>query len=111
MANSQRSAPEPAAPNYLGGRSDSLQDRYMWVWNGTHLRVQKGTAHAKNLAWANEDVEQFYRGWFDPATHELFLVSPAPPPGRPPTRLRRLPDILDRLLHRRFGDDLVYRVF
>lgn len=102
--------PTPAQPtSYFGARPDSLQARYMWVWTGSTLRIQQGKEHGQDLGWDGDDLEKLYRGWFDPQTKELFIVIPPPRPGQPARRV--IPRLLDRMLRRKFSEDLVYRAF
>lgn len=107
------SKPQQPAPSYLGTKTQSLSDRLLWIWSNQRLRVQRGMEHGKDITWEGANVEHCYRGWFDPATHELFIVSPVPVPSTRPNAasLRGIPRILDHVLHRRFGDQFTYRLF
>ena len=95
--------------SYFGDGPDSLRSRYMWVWTGSTLKIQQGKEHGKDLGWDDESLDSLYRGWFDPKTKELFIVIPPPPSGRPSRRV--IPRLLDRMLRRKFSEDLVYRAF
>jgi hypothetical protein len=97
--------------SYFGRPAGTLSDRFMWVWKHNQLQVEQGSEHGEHLEWNEQDVEQYYRGWFDPATREMFLVRPAPRPGQPIRPFRTIPKILDRALRRRFGDQFTYRAF
>jgi len=97
--------------SYFGDTAGSLTDRLMWAWVYRRLQVQKGTDHGKDTQWEGQDLEQHYRGWYDPDADELFLVGPRPAEGNVPTNVRRIPRILDRALRSRFGDSFTYRVF
>lgn len=102
--------PQPPRRNqttYFGKHPETLSERYMWMWVDSRLRVKRGAEHGSELAIHGEDVEQHYRGWFDPASNELFLVRPDSPQGS----MRGIPRILDRVLRRRFGEYLIYRAF
>ncbi len=105
---SRRPAAE-APQSYFGRPCTDLSARYMWMWIDSRLRVKRGAAHGAELAGPGENIEAHYRGWFDPETNELFLVRPSAAAGG--RAMRGIPRILDRVLRRRFGDDLVYRAF
>ncbi len=103
--------PTQPADSYFGRPQPGMAERFMWLWKNNRLNVQQGTEHGKHLEWEGEDVERYYRGWFDPQTREMFLVAPHPAPGQPMRTKVTIPRILDRVLRRRFGDEFVYRAF
>lgn len=104
--------PNHHEPSYLSRSTDDLTQRILWLWNNQKLVVERGKSHGKDPSWGEQGVEQFFRGWYDPSTQDLFVVGPAPRRrNTPPPPLRSIPRILDRVLRRRFGDDLHYRAF
>ena len=97
--------------SYFGKNTGCLSQRYMWLWMDHRLHVQQGSEHGKDLGWEQQDVEMYYRGWFDPIMQEMFVISPRVSKGHVTSALRGIPRILDRALRRRFGEDFTYRLF
>jgi hypothetical protein len=107
-----QSRPTTPSDSYFGGKQPSLTDRFMWVWSNQRLRVQRGKDHGKDLDWENEDVDGYYRGWYDGEADEMFVVCPnRGQQSGSGQQMRRIPRLLDRVLRRRFGDSFAYRVF
>lgn len=85
-----------------------MGQRWLWVWVNQRLLVRCGRDHGKDIDFGCDDVEAHYRGWFDPHAGQLFAVRPTRAAG---PSMRGIPRILDRALHRRFGEHFQYRLF
>lgn len=107
--------PDPATPYLRQPATGGMTDRLLWLYHDGRLHVQHGRDHGHDVAWTDaagvtvDDCESHYRGWFDPATKELFVVRPRQTVS--PSLHRRIPGHLDRLLRRRFGDGFAYLLF
>jgi len=101
---SQTTSPQQS---YLRKTEGGLASRLLWLWTGTRLTVQRGTHHGEGVEWPQPDVEQCYRGWYDPKGKEMFVVRPRKDANEPDS-LRPVPSALDRALQRRFGDEFRY---
>ena len=96
---------------YFGNPRATMTDRVLWVWKNNRLKVEQGKNHSQGMAWENADVEQYFRGWYDPSTQDLFLIGPKAGVSDGGKPLRSIPRLLDRVLRRRFGEFIKYRAF
>lgn len=102
---------EQPETTYFGKRDGSMTDRYIWVWRFNRLDVAQGTDHGKDMGLDTAGLDKFYRGWFDPVNHEMFVVCPRRAANATAVIMHGIPRVLDRALQRRFGQRFDYKVF
>jgi hypothetical protein len=96
------------------GQNETQDDSFCWIWVNNQLHVAEGpTTHGAAFGYMFEkirEVDDYYRGWYDPTQNMLSVVTIDYKEGIQPTE-ESLPSPLRRSLYRKFGQDIQMVLF
>jgi len=100
----------------IGQNEETTKDSFCWIWHYNELLVDKGpTTHRLSFGYLfnnKSDVEDYYRGWYDPIQDIISVVMPKPwKPLSVKFTENDMPSILRRSLLREFSDTAQIIVF
>lgn len=95
----------------IGQNEETIENSYCWIWIDGRLYSKIGGTHNRHFRHlcSQNNVEKYYRGWYDPVQKLLSVVVPRK--ENLPVDEIDIPNRLDNVLRREFGSDFRYRVF
>lgn len=91
----------------IGQNEETYSQSFCWIWRNGLKIAQGPTTHRMSFG---KDVDNYYRGWYDPV-QKLLSVQP---PSNLYNRVKSeedLPKVLIRSLRNKFGQDFDIKVF
>ena len=94
----------------IGQNEETIGQSYCWIFVNNTLQVKKGHgSHNMFFRGLTEDINKHYRGWDDPVQDLLSVVIPNYI-GIERTA-NDVPNMLDKVLRKKFGNTFEYKIF
>ena len=95
----------------IGQNEETTSNSSCWIWIDDRLYSKIGGTHNMDFGHLcpQHNVERYYRGWYDPEQQLLSIVIPRKVDSM--VEETDIPNSLDNVLRKKFGDDFQYRVF
>ena len=99
----------------IGQNEETTDQSYCWMYVNGELLVEKGHGSSHQMLFGhllpNREIDKFYRGWYDPVQKLLSVVIPRKFGGIVEYDQSDIPQVLDRELRRKFGNNFQYKIF